>query len=288
MTELLLTVGLSLAIGQEQPAPVVVTVHPETKQIAGGDPLLLKVVIANRSRAALPFNPPLSTRSGNLWLEVRALGQQEFTRLPLTTNSPPDRPTDRAFEAAAEFVSYERLFRYRVRDKLVPVFSAEGGWVIRASVLVGRRYYQSDPVEVKVVRPPVGSERALAACEAELHHRLSHPTVLPEREDLATLEASLPLLADTNAGSAIRRLVKLGGVYLSRSVEDRRTGESEWADLRAKASPVQQEYMDLLLAIAYLKCKDYPSVRKQLKMISAASSLHDDVRYTLGLRDPDR
>ena len=283
--------GLATFPASDLRAPVSITVDLEVKQIAVGDPLLVKTVVNNTSQRVLSFEPPLSVVGGNLIFAVKGPNDADFFTLPLQAVSWPYAPA-RSFDAAVEFASYDYLFRYEERRRkmvdVTTIFSRAGTWYIRATVAVESTTFHSEPVAIKVIERTDRSGAALDGCAKSFAFLLAHPIRPPTPEELEMLAKAEPELAGTNAAAAIQRMQLLGELHYAKSAEQREKCEVRLAEYTQKLGVVQKEYTELIRGIVFLKRKEYPQLRKHLKGISASSSIRGNLYGSLHMLDPQR
>ncbi len=282
--------GLATFPASDLRAPVSITVHLEVKQIAVGDPLLVKTVVKNTSQRALSFEPPLSVVGGNLMFAVKGPNDTDFFTLPLPAIY--DLPPFRSFDAAAEFASYDYLFRYEQRRRKMvgvsTIFSRAGTWYIRATVAVESTTFHSEPVAIKVIDRTDRSGAALDGCAKSFAFLLAHPIRPPTLGELEMLSKAESELAATNAAAAIQRMQVLGELHYAKTAEQREKAEVRLAEYTQKLGVVQKEYTELVRGIVYLERKEYPQVRKHLRGISASSAIRAYLYGSLHVLDPQR
>jgi hypothetical protein len=262
--------------------PVLVTLRADVTEVRPGDPVLLKVEAVNRSNTALRFSPPLHTLRLNLMYECKPPGDPEYYRIDLSAGEPRRAQSPRGFEVGAKHVSYDYLIRRRIFVPTPPgrvireryILSTEGDWEIRASVGANDTRYYSAPLRVRVTGGhPKPVADALVACAEPLTYLLRLPTLLPEDADVALFAKHLPALADTPAAVPLRRAILLNDVVKAATPETRKEAVARLKEFRDKCSPIQQEYTDLLLGVAYVKCKEFDAARVLIRDIPESSSL---------------
>lgn len=269
---------------------VSVTVEPDVKAIALNDPLLVKVTARNESNRPLPFVRPLSTENWTLEFEVRPPGDKDFWPAAFPRASCPTPPiSSDGFDAAAAFVRYQCFFRHRNGRDAAYTFHTKGEWGIRARVLVGKRYYYSAPVTVRVIPPPNdNAAQALDAAADELGKVTGYYGPLPAPAALRTQEKHADGLRGTNAAAMIQNVRLAAAVRDAKTEQELAAALADFDKHRTSSASVRQEYLDLMLANAFLERKDFAATRKRLNEIDASSSHRDYLYIVLGQLDPRR
>jgi hypothetical protein len=263
-----------------------VTLRADATEMRPGDPVLLKVEAVNRSNTALRFSPPLDAGGWNLQIECKPPGEEDFIRVRTQLLSEPRRTqSPRGFEVGAKHISYAYLFRHRLLARIPPpgkgsvirerlVFSTEGDWEIRAVVVADNTRHLSPAIRIRVRGShPKPAADALNACAEQLGYRLRLPTILPEDADVALFAKHLPALADTPAAVPLRRAVLLNDVVKAANPEARKQAVGRLKEFRDKCSPLEGEYTNLLLGVAYVKCKEFDAARALIRDIPESSNL---------------
>lgn len=271
-------------------APVAVTLRADANMVQVGVPLLLKVEAFNRSSTTIPGSHSLRSISGNVQFECRPPGESGYKKVHMFRLGKL-RQHPEGWAAGLLHVSYDCLFgqqlwydRYTLHPPpgFVPrrVFDAEGVWEVRAIVVSGRVVYRSAPVRIKVLGSRTkATADALDACAKSLDRGFSIPTGRPNAEDIALFTKYLPSLADTPAARPLRRYILLNEVATAPTAEARKAAVARVQEFRKKCPPLEQEYTDLLLGVAFVKAKDIAAARAVLR--SSKDEISDIKQYLI-------
>jgi hypothetical protein len=154
------------------------------------------------------------------------------------------------------------------------VLSTEGDWEIRARVSANNTRYYSAPVRIRVRgNHPKPAADALDACAERLGFHLRLTTILPEDADVALFAKHLPALTDTPAAVPLRRAILLNDVVKAATPEARKEAIARLKAFRDTCSPLEREYTNLLLGVAYVKCKELDAARALVRDIPESSKL---------------
>lgn len=260
-----------LALLEPPAAKVEVRLESARESIELYEPLLLKVRASNDGNRALLLSPPLSSISGNLYLECKPPGSDEYrkVRLPSLNRRPiPPSPNWEAgsSHAAYLFLSSESLARLPKRakaDEKAPVkcLAVPGLWTFRASVVLGDGTLVSNTVKV-CVRDNKKPEPKESAKDA-FRLLLSFPSVRISAEDLQELEKHLK--ATPKVPLAHQLLLQLGRISNSTNQAARLDATKSFDELTKEAEPLELEYWRLVQGTSYYHCGDYDAAKKSLK-----------------------
>ncbi|MBY0515242.1 MAG: hypothetical protein K2P78_15215 [Gemmataceae bacterium] len=294
MVESMLLIAALVSVPDRAGAPVTVSLKCDVEGGRPNDHVLVKVRLVNRSEAAVPFAPPLGQAQGNL--EYQLLAPDAAQYLPLrkwTEVNIPQSPG--GLQSGAVVVSYDYLSFMYLQDKPdgrnpthrpPRVFSIEGLWRVRAAVRVGNRTYYSPAALFEVKgRHAESTADALSACSERLSRWEAVPYVFPNDKDVLLFQKHQQSLSETQAGVSVRRALLLDKVIHADNPELRKQSINRVMQFRETCSSLQQEYTDLLLAVALVKCGEGKTARELLRTINESSALRDYVARESRIKD---
>lgn len=259
-----------------QSSPVAVSLYSSVDEIRPGEPILFKASAVNRLNTALRFSPPLSTWRYNLRYECKPPNESRYFRITMPALGAPASGHSPRWDVDARHVSYDYIFGHKYQAKVsinkeegktkLIVFASPGSWEIRAVVIAEGKPYYSVPVRVKVRCNTTDTEDdALKACYERLIFRMSLPTTRLDAKDFALFTKHVSAFNTSQVNIPMRRILLLYDIVHAGDLDERTESLSRLGAFQKKCTPLEQEYAELLLGVAYVQAKDFRSAQSVLK-----------------------